>query len=538
MTIKISGILKDGMGRPIPKCTIELISKKTTLNVITKTEANLLIDSAGSYSMNVEPSEYSVSLYIEGFSPKYVGTIRVYADSRPGTLNDFLMLPGESDLSPELVLMFQQLRDEAKQAAELSELSKTDAEKARDNVLVIQSDITEKQLQVNVDAGQVAEDRSSATVSAQEAKENAEKIKGDALLVSSLKDETKLFARNAEDSAERAEAVAAEAKNSSVAAGNSESLAKQSAENALSDKLSVSNMHDDVSEKATQVASNTQQALAAQGAAVTSAEQAFISKESAKADAEKVELIKSNAADALVSVTRLHGETKNFRDSCEVFAQRAENSAAAVDIETINNIRIMATEAYNKSSLLEAGGHFDVSRSATKIDIPSLSSFPLVPIISSGNSHIMMFDIEADGDLFNVSFQCILPKELSSNNQLYFFVSDDSGNVISSNFSQAINNTHNILDNVVTTRVKNYRDGESRSYYLNLRYHAPAITLGKEYFFTVKMTANTLYLERDNTLQIKLIEASRVVSVMLLGNTGSIPVTPPDIDPEPAFPIL
>ncbi|MBK5143375.1 prophage tail fiber N-terminal domain-containing protein [Budviciaceae bacterium BWR-B9] len=117
MAIKIAGILKDGIGEPIPNCTIELKTKRTTQNVIIKTEASLLIDKNGSYSMDVEPGEYDVTLFVEGFAPKSVGSITVYSDSSSGTLNDFLILPGDSDLSPQQVLAFQQLRDETKQAA-------------------------------------------------------------------------------------------------------------------------------------------------------------------------------------------------------------------------------------------------------------------------------------------------------------------------------------------------------------------------------------------------------------------------------------
>lgn len=117
MAIKISGILKDGMGRPIPKCTIELLCKKTSLTVVVETEARIGLDITGAYDLQVEPGQYDVSLYIFGFPPKRVGEIKVYLDSRPGTLNDFLTMPDESDLTPELVAIFQQLRNEAQQAA-------------------------------------------------------------------------------------------------------------------------------------------------------------------------------------------------------------------------------------------------------------------------------------------------------------------------------------------------------------------------------------------------------------------------------------
>ncbi|GKX58335.1 prophage tail fiber N-terminal domain-containing protein [Leminorella grimontii] len=120
MATKISGILKDGMGFPIPNCTIELKSKKTSLSVITQTEARLGLDNSGAYEMEVEPCNYAVSLYISGFPPKYVGDIEVFSDSEPGTLNDFLTSVGTSDLTPEVIKLFQQLRNEAVAAAEAS----------------------------------------------------------------------------------------------------------------------------------------------------------------------------------------------------------------------------------------------------------------------------------------------------------------------------------------------------------------------------------------------------------------------------------
>ncbi|ERF86895.1 hypothetical protein CFSAN002237_23990, partial [Escherichia coli O104:H21 str. CFSAN002237] len=45
----------------------------------------------GSYSMDVEPGLYRVTLNTEGYAPSYVGDILVEADSAPGTLNKFLM---------------------------------------------------------------------------------------------------------------------------------------------------------------------------------------------------------------------------------------------------------------------------------------------------------------------------------------------------------------------------------------------------------------------------------------------------------------
>lgn len=189
--IKISGILEDGVGNPIPNCTIELKAKKTTLRVIAKTEANILINQLGSYSMNVNPGEYQVTLSVSGYPKNSVGDIRVYSDSTPGSLNDFLMLPGESDLTPELVLIFQQLRDESKQAADKA---KSDKEQA-DSIL---ADVVEIQQQVSVDMIEAGKSKTAAAESAKAATDDAGRTAADVLIVTDLK-------MNAETAAQQAE---------------------------------------------------------------------------------------------------------------------------------------------------------------------------------------------------------------------------------------------------------------------------------------------------------------------------------------------
>lgn len=114
---KISGILMDGAGQVINDCTIELYAKKTTNNVLTQTQA-FTVTSDGKYSMNVSPCEYDVSLIINGFPKKRLGTINVYSNSANGTLNDFLINPKESELTPEFIRQVIDARNEAKKSAD------------------------------------------------------------------------------------------------------------------------------------------------------------------------------------------------------------------------------------------------------------------------------------------------------------------------------------------------------------------------------------------------------------------------------------
>ncbi len=52
--VKISGVLKDGAGKPIQNCTIQLKAKRNSTTVLVNTVASENPDEAGRYSMDVE----------------------------------------------------------------------------------------------------------------------------------------------------------------------------------------------------------------------------------------------------------------------------------------------------------------------------------------------------------------------------------------------------------------------------------------------------------------------------------------------------
>lgn len=121
MAVKISGVLKDGTGKPVQNCTIQLKAKRNSTTVVVNTLASENPDEAGRYSMDVEYGQYSVILLVEGFPPSHAGTITVYEDSRPGTLNDFLGAMTEDDARPEALRRFEAMVEEvARQASEAS----------------------------------------------------------------------------------------------------------------------------------------------------------------------------------------------------------------------------------------------------------------------------------------------------------------------------------------------------------------------------------------------------------------------------------
>ncbi len=62
MAVQISGVLKDGAGKPIQNCTIQLKAKRNSTTVVVNTVASENPDEAGRYSMDVEYGQYSVIL--------------------------------------------------------------------------------------------------------------------------------------------------------------------------------------------------------------------------------------------------------------------------------------------------------------------------------------------------------------------------------------------------------------------------------------------------------------------------------------------
>lgn len=86
--------------------------RNNSTTVVVNTLASENPDEAGRYSMDVEYGQYSVILLVEGFPPSHAGTITVYEDSQPGTLNDFLGAMTEDDARPEALRRFELMVEE------------------------------------------------------------------------------------------------------------------------------------------------------------------------------------------------------------------------------------------------------------------------------------------------------------------------------------------------------------------------------------------------------------------------------------------
>ncbi|EFN4325776.1 TPA: prophage tail fiber N-terminal domain-containing protein [Escherichia coli] len=293
MAVKISGVLKDGTGKPVQNCTIQLKAKRNSTTVVVNTVASENPDEAGRYSMDVEYGQYSVILLVEGFPPSHAGTITVYEDSRPGTLNDFLGAMTEDDARPEALRRFELMVEEVTRNASAVAQNTAAAKKSA----------------------------SDAGTSAREAATHATDAAGSARAASTSAGQAATSAQEASSSAGTASTKATEASKSAAAAESSKSAAATSAGAAKTSETNAA-----ASQKSAATSASTATTKASEAA--TSARDAAASKEAAKSSETNAS---SSASSAASSATAAGNSAKAAKTS----ETNADNSAqAAADSQT------------------------------------------------------------------------------------------------------------------------------------------------------------------------------------------------------------
>ena len=324
MAVKISGVLKDGTGKPVQNCTIQLKAKRNSTTVVVNTLASENPDEAGRYSMDVEYGQYSVILLVEGFPPSHAGTITVYEDSRPGTLNDFLGAMTEDDARPEALRRFEQMVEEV----------------ARNASVVAQNTAAAKK------------SASDAGTSAREAATHATDAADSARAASTSAGQAASSAQSASSSAGTASTKATEALKSAAAAESSKSAAATSAGAA---KTSETNAVASQQSAATSASTATTKA----SEAATSARDASASKEAAKSSETNAASSASSAASSATAAANSAKAAKtsetNARSS-ETAAEQSASAAAGSKTAAASSASAASTSAGQASASATAAG--------------------------------------------------------------------------------------------------------------------------------------------------------------------------------------
>ncbi|WP_258089842.1 prophage tail fiber N-terminal domain-containing protein [Serratia liquefaciens] len=123
----ISDVLRGPYGDPQPDVIITMRAKGTSSKVLVSNSSATTTDADGKYSMQVFPGRYEVLVSTLG----NIGEIQVFSDSKDGTLNDFLLAPGEDELTPAVVQTVDTMRADAAKSAAAAKVSE---QNSADNV--------------------------------------------------------------------------------------------------------------------------------------------------------------------------------------------------------------------------------------------------------------------------------------------------------------------------------------------------------------------------------------------------------------------
>ena len=324
MSVQISGVLKDGAGKPVPGCSIRLNAKKTSPTVVVAVISSTVTDANGHYSIEAEPGYYIVSLVREGFPPILAGDIYVAPTDAPDTLNAFLDAPKDADLRPEVMKRFEEM---VNRVVDLSGATEKDRERAEQA------------------AQSAAQSHDAADVSARSADDNARQTAQDVLASAANADSAAKSAQAATEQAGVAKTSADTAQKAQHEAGASAQSATGSAESAASSAQTAG-------EHAGNAASSETIATQQAGKAATSATNAANSASAANTAKTGSEAARDAALDAQTAAELAEANAKisetNAAESKRLAeaARDAANSSAGIYQDTTSGLAGTATGGY------------------------------------------------------------------------------------------------------------------------------------------------------------------------------------------------
>ncbi|MDS0549572.1 prophage tail fiber N-terminal domain-containing protein [Escherichia coli] len=339
MAVKISGVLKDGAGKPVQNCTIQLKAKRNSTTVVANTVASENPDEAGRYSMDVEYGQYSVILLVEGFPPSHAGTITVYEDSQPGTLNDFLGAMTEDDVRPEALRRFELMVEEVARNASAVAQNTAAAKKSA-------SDARTSAREAATRATDAADSARAASTSAGQAASSAQSASSSAGTASTKATEASKSAAAAESSKSAAATSAGAAKTSETNAAASQKSAATSASTATTKASEAATSARDASASKVAAKSSETSAASSAGSAASSATAAGNSAKAAKTSETNADNSAQAAADSQTA-------SANSATAAKKSETNAKNSEAAAKVSETN---AKASENKAKEYLDKVGG--------------------------------------------------------------------------------------------------------------------------------------------------------------------------------------
>lgn len=360
MAVLISGVLKDGAGKPVQDCIIQLNAKKTSPTVVVEVMSSTVTDANGHYSIEAEPGYYSVSLMREGFPPSVAGDIYVVPTDAPDTLNAFLDAPKDADLRPEVMKRFEEMVNRVVDLSGATEKDRERAEQAAQSAAQSNDAAALSATAAAESQRQAALSADAADDSARSAADNARQTAQDVLASGADADSAAKSAQTATEQAGEAKTAADTAQKAQQEAGASAQSAARSAESAA---LSAQTAGEHAGNAAASETSARESALTATQAAeqgTNSAAAAALSEQHARESGEKAakseaaaagsaESASSSEASALQSAETAENQKKAATESANR-AEQARDDALTSRNEAVQAAETAATDAAEKAA--------------------------------------------------------------------------------------------------------------------------------------------------------------------------------------------
>ncbi|ENK8257174.1 prophage tail fiber N-terminal domain-containing protein, partial [Escherichia coli] len=310
-------------------------AKRNSTTVVVNTLASENPDEAGRYSMDVEYGQYSVILLVEGFPPSHAGTITVYEDSQPGTLNDFLGAMTEDDARPEALRRFELMVEEVARNASVvaqntaaAKKSASDASTSASEAATRATDAADSARAASTSAGQAASSAQSASSSAGTASTKATEASKSAAAAESSKSAAATSAGAAKTSETNAAASEQSAATSASTATTKASEAATSARDASASKEAAKSSETNASSSASSAASSATAAGNSAKAAKTSGTNAKASETAAEQSASAAAGSKTAAASSASAASTSAGQASASATAAGKSAESAASSAS------------------------------------------------------------------------------------------------------------------------------------------------------------------------------------------------------------------
>ncbi|MGR5716134.1 prophage tail fiber N-terminal domain-containing protein, partial [Escherichia coli] len=367
-------------------------------------------DEAGRYSMDVEYGQYSVILLVEGFPPSHAGTITVYEDSQPGTLNDFLGAMTEDDVRPEALRRFELMVEEvARNASAVAQntaaakKSAGDAGTSAREAATHATDAADSARAASTSAGQAASSAQSASSSAGTASTKATEASKSAAAAESSKSAAATSAGAAKTSETNAAASQQSAATSASTATTKASEAATSARDAAASKEAAKSSETNASSSASSAASSAT-------AAGNSAKAAKTSETNADNSAQAAAASQTASANSATAAKKSETNAKNSEaaaKSSETNAKASETNAKSSE----TNAAKSAADALNYRNQAQVIVGDNIGLGSAPRDCPDISGNPSgyigfmrimsnakgFPSIASGESSLTGFISQVDG---------------------------------------------------------------------------------------------------------------------------------------------